>query len=191
MSEMPMVSLSVLAKAMGAMSPSGLARLLKPFKSRASSEGPRRSYQLARKQAIDCLVDGKPLDPDAPLRSHEREAVRALSRVWLDVPSHVRARRAPSGVARWVVNGVVVSMTPDVELVGRVSSGAAKFTFTKEPLSRGVGSDMAALMWHWQANVLELVSVDPSCCIIYEPSRSGSTQRSSSRPTCESSWGAV
>src|SRR5688572_2366061 len=117
---LPIVSFSSLAKAMNGMSPLGLAALLAGHKHR--SMGPRRSYQDARRQAMDFFVDGVPLDPDAPLRSHEREAVRALQASKPRLPRWIRAHR-PILPRVMIVHGVRVSMHADVELLGRRERG--------------------------------------------------------------------
>ena len=58
--------------------------------------GPARSYQLARKQAVDNLVDKAPFDENATRRVHERDIVRALSRVPFKIPPYMRAVRPDS-----------------------------------------------------------------------------------------------
>jgi hypothetical protein len=67
------------------------------------------------------------------------------------------------------VGGLVVSMVPDVELEGRIQSGAAKFSFTKSALAPGVGSIMASLLWHWRKNVLSIESTSQTHCVVFEP----------------------
>lgn len=162
----PTVSLSTLAKAAGPISPVALTRLLRGHKYQAP--GPRRSYQNARRQAISLLVDKAQLDPDAPLRAHERDVLRAMARTQLPLPPWIRATR-PTSNALLELHGVQVSMQPDVELHGSIESGAAKFSFTKDPLPRGVGSLMAALLWYGKAVIEGDSKVKPSHCLVYEP----------------------
>lgn len=163
---LPRITFSTLAKAMGPTTLARLARLVEGHK--VAAEGPRRSYQTARKQAIQWLVDGIGLDPHAGLRSHEREAVAALSKISVDLPPEIYAERPPNGQL-WVLGGVCISMLPDVLLDGPRGRGAIKFSFTKERLGRGVGSMMAALMWHWLANVQHIEKARPDLCRVYEP----------------------
>ncbi|AKU94692.1 hypothetical protein AKJ09_01356 [Labilithrix luteola] len=163
----PSVSFSTLAKVMGPLAPEALARLLRAHK--YPTGGAMRSYENARKQAIDFLVDGTPLDPNGALRPHEREVVEAMARVNPKVPEWVRAVRPNPRADVWQIHGVAVSMNADVELEGYIACGAAKFCFTKEPLARGVGSTMAALLWYYNACVLRLPLVRPGHCVIYEP----------------------
>ncbi len=44
-----------------------------------------------------------------------------------------------------------------------------KYRFTKTPLARGVGTVMAALLWHYKTAVLGDPNASPKLCIIYEP----------------------
>lgn len=162
----PAISLSTLAKAMGPLAPAALTRLLAGHALR--SDGPRRGYQCARAQAIALLADGTPLDPDAPLRAYERAAVTAMNRIGLVLPRKTRAER-PGRAEHWELGGVRISMQPDVELVGAKGCGAAKVIFTKEPLARGVGAAMAALLWYYRKNVLHIDGTDRAHCIVYEP----------------------
>jgi hypothetical protein len=131
--------------------------------------GPIRSYQLARKQAIDLFVDGKALDPSAALRSHERDAVTAMVRMNLRKPEWVRGVRPSTREPPFKLGNVLVSASPDVELDGYIAAGAAKFSFTKQALARGVGSTMAALLWYWRRRVVGIEKVQPGNCIVYEP----------------------
>jgi hypothetical protein len=171
----PTISLSTLAKAMGPLSPAALVRLLSGHKHGFS--GPRRSYQRAREQAISLLTDGTPLDVEAPLRGYERDAVKAIARAGLRLPEHTRALRMRRKLPYWEIGGVRISMDPDVELDGQKddqkdghkATGAAKVILTKEPLARGVGSAMAALMWHYRKNVLNVPKTDREHCIVFEP----------------------
>jgi hypothetical protein len=165
--ERPTITLSTLAKAMGPISPRELGRLLEGHK--YPSIAPARSYQNARQQAIDLLVDKKPPDDDVPLRTHERDAVRALTRMLPVVSPWVRAKRPSPRAIPWTVGDVIVSMHPDVELEGSRESGAAKFSFTKAPLAPGVGKIMATLMWHWRKKVLGIESTSQAQCIVFEP----------------------
>ncbi len=163
----PTISFSTLAKAMGPIRPTALAKLLHGHKYPTS--GPRRAYQTARKQAVNLLVDNAPLDPEAPLRPYERDAVRALSRLPIQLPDWLRAARPSTRPEIWTLNGVRISMHPDVDLRGRVESGAVKFSFTKAPLAPQVGSAMASLLWYWRSRVLGVKTTQPAHCIVYEP----------------------
>lgn len=163
----PTVTFSTLAKAMGPIRPTALARLLHGHK--YPTQGPRRAYQVARKQAVDLLVDKSPLDPEAPLRAYERDAVRALSRVRLYVPEWLRATRPSTRPEIWPLHGVRISMHPDVDLSGNVESGAVKFSFTKAPLAPHVGSAMASLLWYWRSRIVGVKTTLPAHCIVYEP----------------------
>jgi hypothetical protein len=165
--DVPTVTLSTLARAMGPIAPASLARLLRGHKYRSS--GPRRSYQCARRQAIARFTDGESFDPTAPLRSHEREAVLAMQRMRLRAPEWTRAIEPRSKLPAWELGGVRVSMQPDVELDGLRETGAAKFCFTKAPLARGIGSVMAALLFHHRRHLLGIVTTEPRRCVVYEP----------------------
>jgi hypothetical protein len=162
----PRVTLSTLARAMGPTRPAQLARLLQGHK--YAESGPRRSYQCAVKQITDSLVDGVPVNPDAPLRKHERDAIKSYLRAPLPLPKLARAVR-PKRRSHWLLHGVNVSMHPDIELDGFVYSGAVKLTLTKEPLARGVASLMASLMWFWRVRVEKEILTARSHCIVYEP----------------------
>jgi hypothetical protein len=165
--ERPTVTLSTLAKAMGPISPRELGVLLAGHKRPSAPRA--RSYQSARRQAIELLVDKKPLDETVALRTHERDALRALARMNPSVESWIRAKRpSPRGIP-WTIGDIVVSMHPDVELEGARESGAAKFSFTKQPLAPGVGTIMATLMWHWRKHVLGIESTSQAQCIVFEP----------------------
>src|SRR5687767_10925040 len=96
----PKVSFSTLARASGPISPKELARLLHGHKHAAA--GPRRSYQCALKQVVDSLADHVPLDPNAPLRKHEREAVQAYARMPLRVSDWVRRQRPVRRMEPWL-----------------------------------------------------------------------------------------
>lgn len=165
--EEPTVSLSTLARSIGPLSPAALTRLLAGHKHH--SPGPRRSYQQAREQVICLLTDGTAVTPDAPLRTHEREAVAAVARTRLPLPSRSRALRANARLPHWIIGGVRISMQPDVELDGSNGTGAAKIILTKERLAHGVGATMAALLWHYRRNVLGIESTRRDHCIVYEP----------------------
>lgn len=165
--EEPTITLSTLARVMGPLSPAALTRLLAGHKHHAP--GPRRSYQCAREQVISLLADGAALAPDAPLRTHEREAVAAMARARLPLPSRSRALRAHARLPHWIIGGVRVSMQPDVELDGANGTGAAKIILTKERLPHGVGGAMAALLWHYRRNVLGIESTRRDHCLVYEP----------------------
>lgn len=165
--EEPTITLSTLARAMGPLSPATLTRLLAGHKHHAI--GPRRSYQKAREQAISLLTDGTALTLDAPLRTHEREAIAAMARARLALPSRSRALRANARLPHWIIGGVRVSMQPDVELDGARGTGAAKIVLTKERLPRGVGNAMASLLWHYRRNVLGIESTRRDHCIVFEP----------------------
>jgi hypothetical protein len=169
----PTVSLGTIARAMGPISPRALARLLHGHKYK--NAGAIRSYQTARRQAVDFMVDGVPLDPSEPMREHEREAVRAMMLTQLVLPWG-RAARPPKDAPKWVVDGVVISMQPDVELEGPRTAGAAKLSFTKEPLARGVGRTMASLLWHWRRNILTIEATSKDLCVVFEP-RTGTVHR--------------
>lgn len=163
---MPRITLSTLAKAMGPTPLAQIARLVKDHKDAAP--GPRRSYQTARKQAIQWMVDGAAFDIHEGLRSHEREALQALAKVNLDLPYEIYAERPPTGQL-WLLGGVCVSMQPDVLLDGPRGRGAIKFSFTKERLARGVGTTMAALLWHYSANVQHVEKTRRDLCFVHEP----------------------
>jgi hypothetical protein len=164
----PRITLATLARAMGPITPTALERLLRGNKERSS--GPARSYQQARRQTIDFLVDDKPFDVDAPLRTYERDVVRALAGCPPRLPDAMSARRPRSGKLIWSLGEIDVSMQPDVRLEGDTEVGAMKICFTKEPLPRGVGRAMAALLWNFYANVLGMRRMARrSSFLVYEP----------------------
>lgn len=176
-SVVPHVSLSTVAKAMNALSPRALARLLAGHKYK--KQGPIGSYAVARRQAVDRLVDGTPLAPDEARRAYERDAIAALERTKL-VLAYARARRPRTFAPRWVMDGVVVSMQPDVELEAPGAEGAAKFAFAKDALMAEVGITMASLLWHWRANVLGRSETEKDLCVVVEP-RVGKIHRATAR----------
>lgn len=177
----PTISFSTLAKAMGPMPLTTLATRLRGHK--YPSDGPKRSYQNALRQAVAMFVDGTPLDPMASdLRSHEREAVSALASMAVNVPKGFTASRPNTRIGTWSLGGVEVSMTPDAELASPNGVGAAKFSFTKEALPRGVGTTMAAILWFYRSQVLKLNNAIPSACLVYEP-RAGAVYRPGANPT--------
>jgi hypothetical protein len=163
----PTVSFSTLAKVMGGLSAKQLTRTLGGHK--YPTGGPARSYQLARRQAIDWFVESRPFDPDAELRSHERDAVHAMKRSRLAPIARVRAVRPSTRREPWRLNGVRVSMHPDVNFESYLEFGAAKFSFTKTPLARGVGSAMAALLWYYKSEIEGVRGVSLQHCVVYEP----------------------
>jgi hypothetical protein len=163
----PSVSLATLARVTGAMSPRSLKSLLRGHKYQTG--GPARSYQNARRQAIDFLVDSVPFDADAELRPHEREAVRAMKRAKPTLPTWARALRAETRAPSWVMGGVRISMHPDVVIDAREGCGAAKLSLTKERLAPGVGQMMASLLYYWRAEVLRLPAVRRDYCVVFEP----------------------
>lgn len=163
----PRVTLSTLAKAMGPIAPRDLAKLLEAHKYPAA--GPIRSYQTARRQAVDYLVDGLPFDATAPMRSYEREVVAKMMRLPPRVPEWSRGIRPSTQPSPWLVDDVMISMHADVELDARLHTGAVKFSFTKQPLSPGVGRLMAGLLWYWQARVLRRTTTATSHCLVFEP----------------------
>jgi hypothetical protein len=163
----PTVTFSTLAKAMGPTSLRALVRLLEGHK--YDRAGPRRSYQNARRQAIELFADDVALRPGDELRRHEREAITAMARVPLPTPSRVRPIRPSVASSRWELAGVSISMLPDIEFHGLSESGAAKFVFNKTPLARGVGSMMAALLFHHRKNILGIASTRREQCVVYEP----------------------
>lgn len=165
--EQPLITLSTLARAMGPLGALALARMLAGHKHR--KPGPRRSYQRAREQAISLLSDGTALTPDAELRAYEREAVTAMQRARLVLPSRARALRAYRRLPPWEIGGVLVSMHPDVEVDGARGTGAAKIILTKDRLARGVGTAMATLLWHYRRNVLGIDSTRKDHCLVFEP----------------------
>lgn len=176
-SVVPHVSLSTVAKAMSGLSPRALARLLAGHKYR--KKGPIVSYAVARRQAVDRLVDGTPLEPAEARRAYERDAIAALAAHELAL-SYARARRPRAFAPRWLMDGVVVSMQPDVELEAPGAEGAAKFSFTKDALMAEVGITMASLLWHWRANVLGRRETEKDLCVVVEP-RAGTIHRATSR----------
>ncbi len=178
----PTVSFSTLAKIMGQISPVALASKLRDHK--FPSEGMKRSYQNALKHAVDHLTTGIQLDPQSPgLRSHEQEAIAALATMGLSLPSGAQALRPRRG-PQWALAGVNISMYPDAHLTGPNGDGAIKFSFGKERLGRGVGTAMAALVWHYRTQILGHRNVQPSLCIVCEP-RVGATYRPGTNPAAQ------
>src|SRR5689334_5286858 len=108
--ERPTVTFATLARAMGPIAPAALARLLRGHKYRSS--GPRRSYQVARRQAIDLFTDGIALDPNVPLRAYERDAICAMNRWRMQPPEWTRAVRPRPQKLAWELGGVAISMFP-------------------------------------------------------------------------------
>lgn len=173
MSSTPKISFSTLAKLMGPTTPVALRNKLRDHK--YPSDGPKRSYQNALRQAVGHIVDGATLDPEAAnLRSWEQEAVGALAAMAISPPAGTRPSRPNPNAPDWQIGGVFISMYPDVELTGVNGVGAMKFHFTKERLARGVGTTMAALLWHYRSQVLRVANVNPAYCAVYEP-RVGAT----------------
>lgn len=165
--DQPVITLSTLARAMGPLGALPLTRLLAGHKHQ--KPGPRRSYQRAREQAIALLSDGTALAPDAELRAYERDAVAAMQRARLVLPSRSRALRAQRRLPPWEIGGVLVSMHPDVEVDGARGTGAAKIILTKDRLPRGVGTAMATLLWHYRKHVLGIESTRKDHCLVFEP----------------------
>ena len=163
----PSISFSTLARACGAITPSDLVTLLRGHKLRTT--GAARGYQAARVQAIDFLVEGIPFAPEKVTRPHEREVIARMARSRPRLPRWARAVRPSTRGPAWMLGGVRVSMFPDVVIDGGRSNGAAKLSFTKEPLAPGVGSAMASLLYHWRANVLRLPKTAKSHCLVFEP----------------------
>jgi hypothetical protein len=169
----PTVSFGTLAKIMGPTTPAGQAALLRGHK--YPTDGPKRSYQNARNQLIEHLVAQRPFDPTASLRPHEREAVLALLQNGVPIPTQVRCSRPSTSAPHWTFCGVNISVFPDVELTGPNGHGALKVYFGKDPLARGVGASMAALLHHYKSQVLGQQNVTARHCLVYE-ARTGSVR---------------
>lgn len=179
----PSVSFSTLAKVMGPLSPVALASRLRAHK--YPTDGPKRSYQNALRQAVEHFVNGTSLNPlAANLRSHEQDAVAALAAMSIALPRGAIATRAPHNAPRWKLAGVSVSVVPDAVLTSGSDVGAIKLSLSKEPLPRGVGTAMAALLWHYQSVELGIPNVKPSLCIVYEP-RASATYRPGLKPSAQ------
>ncbi len=163
----PVVSLSTLARLMGPVTPAKQFALLRGHK--FPTEGPKRSYQNATKQAVDFLIDGRPFDANATnLRDYEREAVIALASNPPGLPPDVIARRPAPNAPKWSIGGVEISTYPDAETSGPLGEGAIKFVMAKEPLPHGVGAKLAALLWHHRSVVLGRTT-NPRACVVHEP----------------------
>jgi len=160
----PTVSFSTLAKLMGPCTPVKQASLIRAHK--YPTDGPKRSYQNARSQVIDHLVNQAPLNPGA-LREHERDAVQAFIASGYALPPGVAASRPTTRSPHWNFSGVDISVFPDVDLSSAAGLGALKVHFNKEALPRGVGPSMAALLHAYKTSVLGQ-TVSPRHCIIYE-----------------------
>lgn len=154
---------------MGPCTPTKFATLLKGHK--YPTDGPKRSYQNARAQVIEHLVSQTPLAPNA-LRDHEREALTAFAATGYQLPAGVTATRPNTRQPHWSFHGVDISVFPDVELQSVGGTGALKVHFNKDPLPRGVGAAMAALIHHHQVTILGHNQTLPRHCIVYE-ARSG------------------
>jgi hypothetical protein len=169
----PTVTFSTLAKLMGSNTSTSIVNLLRGHK--YPTDGPRRSYQNARRQVVEHLVSGSQISTSG-LRSHEIEAVTGFVANDLSLPTNSRATRPSTQNPRWQFGGVEISVLPDVLLNNPTHSGAVcggiKIHFNKEPLARGVGPSMAALLHYYLAHVLEVSTVTPGMCYVYE-ARSG------------------
>ena len=189
--ERPTVSFATLARVVGGLSARELVQTISAHKYKAG--GPARSYQNARSQAIDLFVERRPLDDEADLRPYERDAVQAMQRMKLSVPAGAKAFRPRARRRFWISRGVRVSMQPDVELLADAHIGAAKFSFTKRPLPREVGSVMATLLWHWMSEVEGEPAASPENFLVYEPrlpwvhrpGRNRASQIQQARDACE------
>jgi hypothetical protein len=165
---------------MGALPLATLATKLRGHK--YPTDGPKRSYQNAQRQAVAMFVDGTALDSTAAsLRPHERDAVAALASMAINVPRGYQASRPSTYAPTWNLGGVEISMFPDAELTAANGTGAVKFSFTKDSLARGVGSTMAALLWFHRSQILQLPNVTATACVVYEP-RAGAVYRPGTNP---------
>lgn len=162
----PRVSFSTLAKIMGAATPIAQARLLRGHK--YPTDGPKRSYQGVRNQMVGYAVDGRPIDPNANLRPHERDAVIAMSQHPVRIPKGMTCTRPSTRAPYWRFCGVDISVFPDVDMTGQIGIGGLKGYFAQDPLGHGVGTCMAALLCHYKGTVLGQTQVQSRYCLVYE-----------------------
>jgi hypothetical protein len=176
----PTVSFSTLARLLGPSTPVKQSSLLRGHK--YPSDGPKRSYQNAQKQLVDYLVNGSPINTAAMnLRGHERDALAQLNPAGV-LPNGVTASRPNAHAPAWQLHNVTISMYPDVELAGPSGVGALKAYFGKDPLARGVGASMAALLHFYKSHQLALPNVSPTYCMVLEV-RTGALYTSSNPST--------
>ena len=162
----PRVSFSTLAKLMGPSTPVKVAGLLREHK--YPSHGPKLSYRTARQQLIDLAVSQVPLNPLAPTRKHEREAINAMLQYGVPLPNGFTCSVPRAHAPHWSFHGVEIAVFPELDLTSASGSGAFKAYFAKDKLARGVGSTMATLIHYYKTRILGQPNVRPQQCILWE-----------------------
>lgn len=161
----PRLTFSALAKLMASHTPTGHLGLLR------QSKYPRPaavlSYRRARRRIVS-LICGQPDAPSGPLAPHERAVVAAFLARPLGLPRRTHAQPHHGPTPRWPLGDVDVSVFPDIDLMGPRGTGAIKLHLAQQPLARGVGRGMAALLHHHRCEVLGDEAAYGNYCIVYE-----------------------
>lgn len=131
--------------------------------------GPVRRYDTAMNQLLAHLVDGQPLDPDADgLEPHEQELLSDFRQVeWENPADEMKRPWTQQGAMQ--VQGVEISVMPDLLLENEDKVGALKFYLPKtRELDATVGLWMASFLYQYEARTHHKDRVDPSLCMIYD-----------------------
>ncbi|UJR86674.1 hypothetical protein [Sandaracinus amylolyticus] len=155
---------------------SALAKLLVPHTLDAhesivkTCKYPPTAKVINYKDGIQWLIgivvgDGK---TGGTLEAHEREVVDIVKADPIRLPKGVTAARVPQSSAKWYLEDVEISMVPDLILSGPKGVGVLKFHVNKEPLPRGVGPTMAALLYHYESVERQTPNVVPEYCLVYD-----------------------
>jgi hypothetical protein len=105
------------------------------------------------------------------LQPHEEEVLAMFKARPPKLPAGLIAKHAPREGAKWELEGVEISVVPDVLLVGDHAGGAMKLFCAKEALASGLGPTMAALLHYYQAQIAHAPNARPEHAMIYDVRR--------------------
>ena len=131
------------------------------------------NYNNAVRQILDFAIHGNPLNPKrGNLKPHEMEVVSLLHANNWTIPTE-GAIRPSIPQEKMVLSGVTLSISPDLQLIGRDkkrrATGAMKFHFPKSySLDDDVGRWMAALLYVHQSEILKDRLTSPHLCMVYD-----------------------
>lgn len=150
-----------------------LVGLLK--KQKYPNPGPVFGYKKAREQLSNWAVNGTPPNlQDPALRDHEVDALTAAIQVFGTgqalLPDGATSASKPGLEQQWSVNGVDISVFPDLVVSGDVrgtpATGAVKFFLRKDPTT--VGPTLAALIYYHRRHIIQDPDIDPSLCAVVD-----------------------
>jgi hypothetical protein len=164
----PRVTFSVMAELLAAP-PHRVMTILK--KQKYPKPGPVFGYKKATEQACAHMVNGTPLNVNAPgLRKHEVAALTSLSGNTPTLPPGFDISQASrTNRPAWQINGVEISAYPDLMLTDPTSrTGAFKFYMKRDHLDEEVGASMASLLFYYESHVLGQQSTQAAYCMVWD-----------------------